>query len=69
MFRISEQITREIRDRVSIVELVGHYIQLKKAGRSYKVSVLFTATARLVSMFLTSGSFSTVSAVTPTAMS
>ncbi len=36
MFRISEQITREIRDRVSIVELVGHYIQLKKAGRSYK---------------------------------
>jgi len=36
MLRISEQITRDIRDRVSIVELVGRYVQLKKAGRSHK---------------------------------
>jgi DNA primase len=34
--RIPDQIVQQIRDRVDLVDLVGRYVTLKKAGRSYK---------------------------------
>jgi DNA primase len=34
--RIPDQIIQQIRDRVDLVELVGRFVTLKKAGRNYK---------------------------------
>jgi DNA primase len=34
--RIPDQIIQQIRDRVDLVDLVGRYVTLKKAGRNYK---------------------------------
>ena len=36
MGRIPEDTLQTVRDRVDLVELVGRYVALKKAGRSYK---------------------------------
>ncbi|UCE86676.1 MAG: DNA primase, partial [Deltaproteobacteria bacterium] len=36
MSRIPDETVRAIRDRVDIVELVGRYVTLRKAGRNYK---------------------------------
>ena len=36
MGRIPEATIDEIRNRVDIVDLIGRYVELKKAGRSYK---------------------------------
>jgi DNA primase len=33
---IPENVTREIRDRVNIVDLIGRYVSLRKAGANYK---------------------------------
>jgi DNA primase len=39
--RIPDETIREIRDRVDIVELIGRYVELKKAGRDYKACCVF----------------------------
>ncbi len=36
MSLIPEEVTREIRDRINIVDLIGRYVTLKKAGSNYK---------------------------------
>ncbi len=36
MKKLPESVLREIKDRISIVELIGHYVELKRAGRSWK---------------------------------
>ncbi len=36
MARIPDEIIQQIRDRVDLVDLVGRFVTLKKAGRSYK---------------------------------
>ncbi len=36
MGRIPDEIIQQIRDRVDIVDLVGHFVTLKKSGRNHK---------------------------------
>ena len=36
MGRIPDEIIQQIRDRVDLVDLVGRFVTLKKAGRNYK---------------------------------
>ena len=36
MSRIPEETIQAIRDRVDVVDLIGRYVTLKKAGRSFK---------------------------------
>ena len=38
---IPEEIVRQIQDRLDIVEVVGGYIPLKRAGRHYKATCPF----------------------------
>ena len=33
---ISNKVLEEIKDRIDIVDLIGRYVDLKKAGSSYK---------------------------------
>lgn len=41
MSRIPDETIREIRDRVDIVDFIGRYVELKKAGRDYKACCVF----------------------------